>query len=240
MVMGIMRMVVLMLMIVAMFVRMDIIAVIMMLGIGVVMAGISGILGVALVGGRAVDMFKRLSGLRGIHAGVLDDLALDPLATAAAARIAMTRTAVAAGAILAFFLGLAMGALVRLDQGLAIGDRNLIIVRMDFAEGEKAVTVAAIFDEGSLQGWLYARDFGEVDIAAQLFALSGLEIKLFDSIAADHDDPGLFRVGGASIQHFVGHFWVLLTAAGATYVGARVKRSRVTRRSTWSRGEGKA
>jgi hypothetical protein len=58
------------------------------------------------------------------------------------------------------------------------------------------VTVAAILDEGSLQGWFDARDFGEVDIAAQLFALSGLEIKLFDAIAADHDDPGLFRVGG--------------------------------------------
>jgi hypothetical protein len=191
-----------------MLVRMFMTFMIMMLGIGVVMAGISGILGVALVGGRAVDMFKRLSGLRGVHAGVLDDLALDPLATAAAARIAVTRTAVAAGAILAFFLGLAMGALVRLDQGLTIGDRNLIIVRMNFAEGEKAVAVAAIFDEGGLKRWFYARDLGEVDIAAQLFALGGLEIKLFDSIAADHNDPGLFRVGGVD-QHFVGHFGTL-------------------------------
>jgi hypothetical protein len=169
---------------------------IVMLGIGVMMPGIYGILGVAVIGVHAVDMFKRLGCLRRIGAGVLDDLALDALATTAAARIAVTRTAVAAGAILAFFLGLAVGAFVRLDQGLTIGDRNLIIVRMNFAEGEKAVTVAAIFDEGSLQGWFYARDFGEVDIAAQLFALGGLEVKLFDSIAADHNDPGLFRVGG--------------------------------------------
>jgi hypothetical protein len=29
-----------------------------------------------------------------------------------------------------------------------------------------------------------------------LLALGGLKIKLFDAIAADHDDPGLFRVGG--------------------------------------------
>jgi len=179
--------------------------VVMMLGIGGVMAGV---VAVAVVGVRTISMFKGLSGLRRIGAGVLDDLALDAFAIAAAARVAVTRAAAVVGAIFGFFLGLAMGALVRLDQGLAIGDRNLIIVRMDFAEGEKAVTVAAILDEGGLQRRLYARDFGEIDIAAQLFALSGLEIKLFDAIAADHDDPGLFRVGGID-QHFVGHFGTL-------------------------------
>jgi len=188
-----------------MLVRMLImIVMLMMIRICVVVAGV---VGVAVFAVQAVRLFIRLSRLRRIGAGVLDDLALDTLAGAAAARVAVARTA-AVGAIFGFFLGLAMGALVRLDQGLAIGDRNLIIVRMDFAEGEKAVTVAAILDEGSLQGWFYARDFGEVDIAAQLFALSGFEIKLFDSIAADHDDPGLFRVGGID-QHFVGHFGTL-------------------------------
>jgi hypothetical protein len=181
---------------------------IVMLGIGVVMPGVQGIVDVAVIAVHAFGMFKRLSGLRRIGAGVLDNLALDPFATAAAARIAVARTAVAAGAVFAFFLGLAMGALVSLDQGLTIGDRNLIIVRMDFAEGEKAVTVAAILDEGGLERRFYARDLGEVDIAAQLFALGGLEIKLFDSIAADHNDPGLFRVGGVD-QHFVGHFGTL-------------------------------
>ena len=121
----------------------------------------------------------------------------------------MARTAAAvAGAVFGFFFGLAMGAFVGFDQRLAIGDRNLIIVRVDFAEGQKAMTVAAIFDEGGLQRRLYARDLGEIDIAAQLFALGGLEIKLFDAIAADHDDPGLFRVGSID-QHFVGHFGTL-------------------------------
>jgi hypothetical protein len=38
-----------------------------------------------------------------------------------------------------------------------------------------------------------------------LLALGGLEVKFFDAIAADHDNPGLFRVGGVD-QHFVGHF----------------------------------
>ncbi len=79
---------------------------------------------------------------------------------------------------------------------------------MDFTEGQEAVAVAAIFDERRLQRRFYARDLGEVDIAAQLFALGGLEIKFFDAIAADHNNPGLFRVGGID-QHLVGHFETL-------------------------------
>ena len=124
---------------------------------------------------------------------------------AAAARIAVARTPAPAGAVLALLFGLAVGAFVGLDQGLPIGDRDLVVVGMDFAEGEEAVTVAAVFDEGRLQRRFYARDLGEVDIAAQLLALGGLEIKFFDAIAADHDNPGLFRVGSID-QHFVGHF----------------------------------
>src|SRR4051794_14928250 len=109
---------------------------------------------------------------------------------AAAARIAVARAATVAvgGAVLALFLGLAMGAFVGLDQRLTVGDRDLIIVRMDFAEGQEAVAVAAIFVERRLQRRLYARDLGEIDIATQLLALGGLEIKLFDAIAADHND----------------------------------------------------
>jgi hypothetical protein len=156
---------------------------------------------------RRMIMIMRLVGLGVIRIRGLDDAALDAVAAAAAARIAVARTT-AVGAILGFFLGLAMGAFVRLDQRLAIGDRNLIIVRMDFAEGQKAVTVAAIFDEGGLQRRLDARDLGEIDVAAQLLALGGLEIKLFDAIAADNNDPGLFRVGSID-QHFVGHFGTL-------------------------------
>jgi len=125
----------------------------------------------------------------------LDHLALHAVAMTAATGIAMARTA-AVAAVLVLFLGLAMGALIGLDQRLTVGDRDLIIVGMDFAEGEETVTVAAIFDEGGLQRRFYARDLGEINVAAQLLALGSLEIKLFDSVATDHDDPGLFRVGG--------------------------------------------
>jgi hypothetical protein len=176
---------------------------VMMLGISVVTLGI-----LRTVFGLLVTVM-RLGRLRRIGAGVIDNFALDPLAMATAARVAVARTpATVAGAVFGFFLGLAMGALVRLDQRLTVGDRNLIIVRMDFAEGQEAVPVAAIFDEGGLQRWFYPRDLGEIDVAAQLFALGGLEIKLFDAIAADHNDPGLFRMSGVD-QHFVGHFGTL-------------------------------
>jgi hypothetical protein len=199
----IMRVVVIM----AMFMRMIMTFMIMMPGIGVMMFGIVCV-GTALVGVQAFVFraLMRLRGDRGVGAGVVDDLALDPLAIAAAARIAVPRTAASAiGAVLGLFLGLAMGAFVRLDQRLTVGDRDLIIVGVNFAEGQEAVAVAAIFDEGGLQRRLYAGDFGEIDVTAQLLALGGLEVKLFDAIAADDNDPGLFRVGSID-QHFVGHF----------------------------------
>jgi len=144
---------------------------------------------------RLVILVVRQVGLGVVRAGCFDDAALDAVAIAAAARIAVARAA-AVGTVFGLFFGFAVGAFVRLDQRLTIGDRNLIIVRMDFAEGQKAVAVAAIFDEGGLQRRLDARHLGEIDISTQLLALGGLEIKLFDSVAADHNDPGLFRVGG--------------------------------------------
>jgi len=148
----------------------------------------------------------RLRGLR-LGAGALDHLALDAVAMAAAAGIAMAR-ATAVAAVLVLFLGLAVSAFIGLYQRLTVGDRDLVVVRMDFAESQEAVTVAAIFDEGSLQRRLDARDLGEVNVTAQLLALGGLEVKLFDAIATDHNDPGLFRVGGID-QHLVGHFGAL-------------------------------
>src|ERR1700722_12637606 len=75
-----------------------------------------------------------------------DEFALNALVAAAAARTAVARPP-AVGTVFALFLGLAMGALVGLDQGLTVGDRDLIIIGMDFAEGQKTMAVAAILDE---------------------------------------------------------------------------------------------
>ncbi len=210
MVMLVMGMFMRMAVIVFMIMRMAVIMMLMITVFMIVMFGIDAlmfaILRVGMILFGVLVSFVRLGGLRGVGARMFDDLALDPLAAAAAARVAVARTAAAmVGAVFGFFLGLAMGAFVRLDQGLTVGYRDLIIVGMDFAEGEEAVAVAAILDEGRLQRRLNTRDLGEIDISAQLFALGGLEIKLFDAIAADHDNPGLLRVGSID-QHFVGHF----------------------------------
>jgi hypothetical protein len=172
-------------------------------------------------GGLVVVALGWLGGVRRIGLDVSDDLALDAFAAAAAAGTAVALPP-SGGPVLVFLFGFAMGAFVGLDQGLPVGDRDLVVVRMNFAEGEKAVAVAAIFDEGRLKRGLYPRDLGEVDIAAQLLALGGLEIKFFDTIAADHDDPGLFRVGGID-QHFVGHFGTL---DGGGRVGPRAHGAR--------------
>ena len=77
----------------------------------------------------------------------------------------MTRTA-AAGAILGFFFRLAVGALVGFDQRLTVGDWDLVIIGVDFAEGEEAVAVAAIFDESGLQRRFNPRDLRQIDITA--------------------------------------------------------------------------
>ena len=81
------------------------------------------VFGVAVVGDVAFDACR----VRGIGLGVLDDLALNTLAAAAPARVAMTR-APAAGPVLALLFGLAMGTFVGLDQRLTVGDRDLIII----------------------------------------------------------------------------------------------------------------
>jgi hypothetical protein len=179
---------------------------IILMMLGIVRMHLAGIGAVV----RMCIAFIRLGGLRGILGGAIDDAALNTIAMAAAARIAVTRPAAVAvgGAVLALFLGLAVGAFVGLDQRLTVGHRDLIIVRMDFAERQEPMAIAAILDECRLQRRLYARNLGEIYVAAELLALGGLEIKLFDAVAADHNDPGLFRVGGVD-QHLVGHFGTL-------------------------------
>src|SRR5881275_142229 len=99
------------------------IVVVMVLRIGCVMFTVVAVIA---GGARGIRVLAgRRSCLRGFAACDFNDLALDPLAIAAAARIAMPRTAAMIGTVLAFLFGFAMGALVGLDQCLTIGDRDL-------------------------------------------------------------------------------------------------------------------
>ena len=70
------------------------------------------------------------------------------------------------GAGIGFGLGLRFRFGFLLQQRLPVGDRDLVVVGMDFAEGQEAVAVAAVVDEGRLQRRLDARHLGQIDVAA--------------------------------------------------------------------------
>jgi hypothetical protein len=109
---------------------------------------------------------------------------LDDVTVAVAARAAMAMTAASAGAIVGFHIGSTLVVLFLRDQRLPVGNRNLIVVRVDFRKRQEAMAIAAVVDESRLQGRFNARDFGEIDITAKLFAVGALEIEFFDAVAA--------------------------------------------------------
>ncbi len=65
-----------------------------------------------------------------------------------------------------FIIGGALRALFFVDQGLPVGNRDLVIVGMDFAECEEAVAVAAVIDERGLQRRLDARHLRQIDVTS--------------------------------------------------------------------------
>ena len=69
--------------------------------------------------------------------------------------------------ILGFRFGAGFLGLER-EQALPVGNRDLVVVWVDFPECEEAVPAAAIFNEGGLQRGFNPHHFGEVDIAFQL------------------------------------------------------------------------
>jgi hypothetical protein len=134
--------------------------------------------------------------------GCLDRLALDLVAWPR--RGTLAPAAAASGTAVGLGVGGALRALLLGDQRLPVGDRDLILVGLDFAEGEEAVAIAAVVDESGLQRRLDARHLGQIDIAAKLFTVGGLEVEFLDTIAAQNDHPGLLRMGRID-EHFVGH-----------------------------------
>ena len=97
-----------------------------------------------------------------------------------------------------------LGILARLllQQRLPVGEGDLVVVGMDFGEGEEAVAVAAVIDERRLQRRLDPGYLGEIDISSELLAVGRLEIELLNPVAAQDDHPGLLRMGRID-QHLV-------------------------------------
>ena len=63
-------------------------------------------------------------------------------------------------------VGGALRALLLVEERLPVGNRDLIIIGVDFAKREKAVAIAAVVDEGGLERRLDPRDFRQIDIAS--------------------------------------------------------------------------
>ncbi len=91
------------------------------------------------------------------------------------------------------------------EQRLAILLGDLVIIRVDFREGQEAVAIAAELDERRLERRLHARHLGKIDIALELLAFGGFEIELFDPVTLYDRDPGLFRVARVD-QHARRHY----------------------------------
>ncbi|CAO4144693.1 hypothetical protein LPLAFNJD_LOCUS1754 [Methylorubrum aminovorans] len=134
-------------------------------------------------------------------------LRLHRVAAAGAAGLgpAPARAAAARGTALLALAVLLLLARLGLDQREAVGHRDLVVVGVDLVEGEEAVAVAAVLDEGRLERGLHAGDLGEIDVAPQRPAVGRLEIKFLDPRALDCDDPGLLRMHRIDEHLVVGH-----------------------------------
>jgi hypothetical protein len=90
------------------------------------------------------------------------------------------------------------------EQGLPVGDRDPVIVGMNLAERQETVPVAAVLNEGRLQGGFDPRDLGEVDVSLELRPCSRFVIKFFETCSVQHHHPRLLRVGGID-KHTLDH-----------------------------------
>ena len=108
-------------------------------------------------------------------------------------------------------LGPAFGLGLFLLQRLPVGDRDLVVVGMDLVEGEKAMPVAAVVDEGGLQRRLDPRHLCQVDVASEQLARRRFEIELLYPAVPECHNPGLLRVGGIDEHLVLVHCVVFLT-----------------------------
>ena len=119
-------------------------------------------------------------------------------------RAGTDRGAALGGRAIFRLLVLARFGLLHFQQALPIGNRDLVIIGVDFAKGQKAVSVAAVFDKCCLQARLYPDDLRQVDIALKLAFGRGFYIVFIKPIAVQHDNTRFLRVGAVD-QHTFGH-----------------------------------
>jgi len=101
------------------------------------------------------------------------------------------------------FFGAGKGTLF-FQQGFAVGNRNLIVIGVDFGEGQEAVAVSAVVHESRLQRRLDTGYLGEIDVSRKLAFVDGFKIEFLNLVSVHHDHPGFFGVGGID-KHLLDH-----------------------------------
>jgi hypothetical protein len=157
-------------------------------------------------GGMGLATVRRMlaAGVMGMR---LFAIVCRPLVTALAPR------GQALSALVGLLLSLEFRCRFLVEERLSVGHRDLVVVRVDFGEGEKAVPVATVLDEAGLQRWLDPRHFGQINVATQRLLGCTLEIELFYAAIAEDDDTRLLRVARID-EHLVG-FGVVHCAVSA-------------------------
>ena len=103
-------------------------------------------------------------------------------------------------------LGAALHLLVLGQQRLAVGDGDLVVVRVNLVERQESVAIAAEVDERRLQRRLDAGHLGEIDVALELLLGRGLDVVFVELVATGHDDANLFGMRAVN-QHALGHIY---------------------------------
>ena len=107
------------------------------------------------------------------------------------------------GAGVSLSIGLKLGCELLVEERLPVSHRDLVIIRMNFAECEEAMAIAAVFNKRCLQRRLDARYFCQIDVAAQRFASGILIVEFFYTAISQYHHPRFLRVGGID-EHLVG------------------------------------
>ena len=91
------------------------------------------------------------------------------------------------------------------QQGFPVGDGDLIIIGMDFAEGQKPVAVSTVIDKSSLQGRLDPGYFCQIDVASELSPGLNFNVEIFQVVSADDCNPSLLGVRSVDKHSFGRH-----------------------------------
>jgi hypothetical protein len=82
------------------------------------------------------------------------------------------------------------------QQRLTVGDRDAVIIWVNFAKRQKPMPITAIIDKRRLQRRLDPGDLGEVNIAFEVALTTGFGIELQQLLVFHDDHARLLRVAG--------------------------------------------